>query len=64
MLTISKGYIDLGGNIGGKGNWNGFVILISAWFFINDFNGWGLSKLMLIGTSDLRYEKHIMKSRG
>jgi hypothetical protein len=55
MLTISKGYIDLGGNIGGKGN---------AWFFINDFNGWGLSKLMLIGTSDLRYEKHIMKSRG
>jgi hypothetical protein len=30
ILTISKGYLDLGGNIGGEGNWNGFFILIST----------------------------------
>ena len=36
--------------------------LSSAWFFINDFNGRGLSKLTLIGRSDLRYEKHIIES--
>jgi hypothetical protein len=30
ILTISKGYLDLGGNIGGEGNWNDFVISISV----------------------------------
>jgi len=28
ILTISKGYLDLGGNIRGEGDWDYFVVMI------------------------------------